>query len=79
MSSQHSAKSFLLETANDSLEFDGKTGKLVSFRAKLIPHQELLEMEIDTPAFVIQYLDADRNFCQITSQQAKEIDVDCGN
>jgi hypothetical protein len=87
MPTQHGTKRFLLETANDRLEFDGTTGKLVSFRAKLIPHQELLEMESDAPAFVIQYLthplpppeegNAGRNFCQITSQQARKIDVDC--
>jgi len=77
MSTQHNAKRFLLETMNDRLEFDGTTGKLVSFRAKLVPHQELLEMENDFPVFVIQYLNADRHFCQITSQQAKGIDVEC--
>ena len=77
MSTQHNAKRFLLETMNDRLEFDGTTGKLISFRAKLVPHQELLEMESDVPVFVIQYLNAGRDFCQITSQQAKEIDIEC--
>ena len=75
MSHEHSANRYLLETAKDRLEFDRTTGKLVSFRSKLIPHQELLEVGKNDPVFVIQYLNAERDFCQLTSQKALEINV----
>ena len=77
MTTQSSVKKCLLETANDRLEFDGATGKLVSFQSKIAPNQELIKLENEDPAFVIQYLDADRRFCQIISQRAREIDVEC--
>ena len=63
----------MLETLNDRLEFDKKTGRLISFRAKEVPDQELLETDDDDPVFIIQYLDEEKNFRQINSLQAKEI------
>ena len=74
---QSTNKYFTLETAKDRLEFDRETGRLVSFRAKGMPDQQLLEMVDDDPVFVIQYLDRDRRFYQITSQQAEKIDIKC--
>ena len=77
MSAQQNSKSFLLETAKDRLKFDQLTGKLISFRAKAVPDQELVIVEDEDPVFVIQYLDADLHFHQIISQQAEKIDVEC--
>ncbi len=77
MIAKQSVKRFVVETARDKLEFDPKTGRLVSFRAKAVPDQELVQVEEEDPVFVIQYLDEDKRFRQISSQQAEEIDVDC--
>lgn len=77
MSTQQRVESFVVETAKDRLEFDQKTGKLVSFRAKIVADQELIEVEEEDLVFVVQYLDKDRRFRQITSQQAEKIDVKC--
>ena len=77
MSAQQEERDPQLETSRDKLEFDPKTGKLMSFRAEAIPDQELVEVEEQSPVFVIQYLDEDQRFRQITSRQAEEIDVEC--
>lgn len=63
----------LLETANHSLEFKPDTGQLVSFRSCHAPDQEFILAQANDPVFVIQYLDAERHFCQIASLQAENI------
>jgi len=77
MAVQRSTENALLETALDRLQFDPKTGRLVSFRAKLTPDQEFIQADDKDPAFVVQYLDEDRLFRQISSQQAEEIETRC--
>ena len=77
MSAQQKERGSQLESSRDKLGFDPKTGKLVSFRAKTIPDQELVEVGEQDPVFVIQYLDEDQRFGQITSQQAEEIEIKC--
>ena len=64
-----------LETACDTLRFSSKTGSLVSLRSKVAPDQEFIAFAEDDPVFVVQYLDADRRFRQLTSHQAREIDI----
>ena len=51
---QGEAKDYILETAKDRLRFDQRTGRLVSFRSKTVPDQELLEVGKEDPVFVIQ-------------------------
>ena len=77
MSTPHDSHTLILETAQDVLEFDERTGRLLSLRARNMPHQELVLVENEDPVFVIQYIDADRRFHQITSEQAGEVDVEC--
>lgn len=79
MSAQDNAQGFVLETSEDVLTFDSDTGQLVSFRAKGALDQELMAATSADPVFVLQYLDADRCFHQITSQQARRIDVTCSD
>ncbi len=62
MSAQQKERGSQLESSRDKLGFDPKTGKLVSFRAKTIPDQELVEVGEQDPVFVIQYLDEDQRF-----------------
>lgn len=76
MSTHENHESIILETTNDRFEFERETGKLASWRAKTAPGQELLEVGEADPAFVVQYLDSEKRFRQITSRQAEEIDVE---
>ena len=62
-----------LATANDTLQFDADTGQLVSLRSRYAPQQEFILTRSDDPVFVIQYLDADKEFRQISSQQAEQV------
>lgn len=65
----------VLKTVHDTLQFDMKTGRLVSFRSKAAPDQEFITSTDDDPIFIIQYLDAKRHFRQISSNQAAEVKV----
>jgi hypothetical protein len=71
-----SSGSISLRNADHTLGFDAKTGRLRSFRSQLAPDQEFIESAPDDPVFVIQYLDGSRRFRQITSAQARSVDVD---
>lgn len=75
MSNIYNSENFIMQTANDLLEFEHTTGKLISFRSKLIPQNELLSFENDDPAFIIQYLDSEKQFRQISSRQARRIEA----
>ncbi len=60
----------ILETAQDRLGFDPISGCLLSFRSQLAPDQEFIVTQADDPTFVLQYLDENRRFRQISSRQA---------
>ncbi|MCE5259465.1 MAG: DUF6259 domain-containing protein, partial [Chloroflexi bacterium] len=59
-----------LQTCRDRLTFDAATGRLVSLFPLDKPGCELIEANGDDPAFIIQYLDNDRAFREISSSQA---------
>jgi Domain of unknown function (DUF6259) len=66
----------VLENSNHKLEFDHRTARLLSFRAKAAPQQEFIVSNEQVPAFVIQYLTAGREFRQIASTNAEDISVE---
>ena len=68
--------SLVLENANQRLQFDPKTARLLSFRAKEATAQEFVVTNEHVPVFVIQYLTADHEFRQIASTEAKEVSVE---
>ncbi len=63
--------SITLKTATESLSFDARTGRLVSFRARHAPGQEFIASTPDHPVFLIQYLDAKGEYCRLTSFDAR--------
>src|SRR5260370_27388364 len=65
-----------LETPRDLLEFDQHNAALVSFRAKSAPDQEFTVPDAALPAFTLQYLDDQRQFRQISSQQATHVSIE---
>ncbi len=64
-----------LENSNHKLQFDRKDARLVSFIAKSAPSQEFIVASGQLPAFVIQYLDGNHEFQQISSSQARGVSV----
>jgi len=68
---------FVLETANDKLTFDGESGRLISFRGKAACEQEFITSAPEHPVFVIQYLDADREYQQVNSLSAADTRIKC--
>jgi hypothetical protein len=65
----------LLENSNHKLEFDGKSARLLSVRSKLAPDQEFAVSNDQLPVFVIQHLTSEKQFRQISSTEAKEVNV----
>jgi hypothetical protein len=63
----------VLSNSNHTLEFDQKTARLLSFRARSAPDQEFAATNDQLPVFVIQYLTADREFRQVASTEAKDV------
>lgn len=66
----------VIENSNHKLQFDRKTARLLSFRAKEASAQEFVVSNDQVPVFVIQYLTTDREFRQIRSTDAKEVSVE---
>ena len=66
----------VIENANHRLQFDRKTARLLSFRAKVASAQEFVVTNAQAPVFVIQYLSADHEFRQIPSTDAREVKVE---
>lgn len=64
-----------LETSLDDLTFDQGTGQLVSFRSRSAPEQEFIASAPEHPAFIIQYLDEQGIYRQLTSAQAESANV----
>jgi hypothetical protein len=70
---------FTLENSNHKLEFDRKTAQLLSLRSKGAPQQEFVISNPGIPVFVIQHLTEAREFRQISSLDAKSVDVQVEN
>jgi hypothetical protein len=66
----------VLRTATDVLVFDRCSAQLVSFRGLAATELEFVCSGVCPPVFVVQYLDADHRFGQLTSQQAEDVQVD---
>jgi len=64
---------FTLETALDVLTFDRNSGRLVSMAPKYAPGTELIASRPDDPAFVLQYLDENREYRQVSSRSAAAV------
>jgi hypothetical protein len=65
----------LIENSNHKLEFDRKNARLLSLRANIAPDQEFAVANDQAPVFVIQYLTSEKQFRQIASTAAKEVNV----
>lgn len=52
----------ILETAGETLGFDPQSGGLVSFRSRVAPDQEFIAWAREHPAFLIGYLDEQRQY-----------------
>jgi hypothetical protein len=59
-----------LETSDQLLRICEQTGRLVSLRSKSAPDQEFISINEATPAFTVQYLDAKREYRQLSSLDA---------
>ena len=59
-----------LTTATDTMLFSAETGRLVSFRSQAASDQEFIAAGPNTPVFVVQYLDNERCYRQLTSHDA---------
>jgi hypothetical protein len=68
--------SVTLKSSNHTLEFDRKTARLLSLRATVAPEQEFAVSNEAVPVFVIQHLTEAREFRQISSFEARHVDVD---
>ncbi len=66
-----------LRTDTESLAFDRRSGRLVSFRAHQAPDQEFIASTAEHPAFVIQYLDKTGNYQRLTSLDAERTQLAC--
>ena len=69
-------KVFVLETENDNLTFDAESGRLISLRGMAAPDQEFLASVPEHPVFIIEYLDADREYWQVDSRSAALVTLD---
>jgi hypothetical protein len=67
----------ILEIATDILTFDRATGCLASLRSKATPDQEFIAWAPDHPAFVIGYLDEEREYRLLTPATAESVEVRC--
>jgi len=74
---RESHRIYTLETLGEALGFDVGTGQLVSFRSHTAKDQEFIAAGKEQPVFVIDYLDENREYRQLTSAQASEVKVTC--
>ncbi|MDP6503904.1 MAG: DUF6259 domain-containing protein, partial [Planctomycetota bacterium] len=65
----------VLETAIDRLNFDGDTGRLVSFSPKATPDAELVATAEDHPVFALQYISEDGDYQYADSHSASGPEV----
>lgn len=67
--------SIIMENLNHMLEFDRKNARLLSMKATSALDQEFAVSGEQVPVFVIQYLTPHKQFQQIASTEAKEVNV----
>ena len=61
-----------LKTATETLGFDRRSGRLISFRSQAEPGQEFIATSPDHPVFVLQFLDKQGEYHQVTSHDARD-------
>ena len=64
-----------LKSQTDTLQFDRRTGRLLSFRTRHAPTRELLASSPAHPAFILQFLDRHGVYQRLTSFDARRITV----
>lgn len=64
-----------LRTATDTLHFDAESGHLAALDSRFAPGHNLIAATTDSPVFVLQYLDTQRRFRQLSAANATAIDV----
>jgi hypothetical protein len=64
-----------ISSQTETLRFDRRTGRLLSFRSRAAPDQELLASTPQHPALVLQYLDRRGAYQQLTSFDAQGIRI----
>ncbi len=72
---QDVGNTIVLANSNHRLAFDPKNGRLISLKAKIAPDQEFVVTNDQLPVFVIQYLNSEKQFQQIASTEATEVNV----
>jgi hypothetical protein len=65
----------VLKSASETLAFDRRSGRLVSFRSACAPGVEFIASAPDHPVFVIQGLDSRRAWFRITSRDAAAVSI----
>jgi len=75
MSTKKNLDHIVLESEKDILKFEKNTGKLVSFLSKSAPEQEFIAIKEKTLIFVLQYLDDNRVYKQLSSEQAQKTEI----
>ncbi len=68
-------REIVLENSNHKLAFNPENAQLLSFQSKAAPEQEFAISNNSVPVFVIQYLSEAREFRQISSLDAKKVDI----
>ena len=69
------ATPLVLRTKCDTLGFDSVTARLISCRSHAVPDMEMIAPAPDDPAFVIRYLNDQRDFQNLLSSAAQAITV----
>ena len=67
---------FMLETSTATLKLDSGTLRLLSFTHMDVPEQEFIASVPEHPIFIIQYLDENRHYKQLSSHHAREVTVE---
>lgn len=70
-------KPVVAKTSADTLRFDASTHRLLSLRPLAAPEQEFISSTPEHPVFVIQHLDAGRQYRQLGSRQAASVTTRC--
>jgi len=65
----------VLSTACDTLQFDPRSGRLLSFRSRAAPEQEFVAGRADDPVFVLQYLDERGRYHRLASSDATQVQI----
>ncbi len=75
MAKTSNKQTIALCSATETLKFDAATGSLLSFRSSRAPELELLASSPQHPAWVLQYLDTNGNYREMTSFDARKASI----